>query len=578
MLFKGVIKTALEGIKPSWRKLFLNELKDEMTKAFRLLNARLIKLGVTEELVEENGLGEYLRPDPLDIFNAFKYCEVTDVKCIIVGQDPYPAAASAHGLSFSVKPGEKIPKSLLKIYECLINHGHMKEVPKTGNLTKWATQGVLLLNRYLTRNPNIVNDGGTSYVKNDGGSDDGNLHPFWSGFTSGIIKHLANLAEKENRYLALLLWGNKAQEITGSIANIIMREAVDLQLWGHPSPVSTVNMKPNPKNFVNCDHFTHVNDELVARKQNPIDWNPDFSKEKVETADEQMTPSEDKPKAKILVFTDGGCLNNGQKKAKASYGVYFADQTFQKDPISGLVPRNALHTDLSETDKPVQPSNNRGELLAIIYALQTIIDKWDAAKVRPVLLVTDSEYCLHTINERIWKWVKKCDDFSDRPNSDMLQILYNQLNDLSKKYLVKKQKLLQPAAATHYLKKTPMNLEWGGLTILHQNSHLTGSAVPTSGFAKVLYDGNAKVDALCTEALSLNFTPKKDPDLNSLEIPDEDNSEPSDSFIGVPNTSGPPVKAKKPASSVKKAVSEPKSKPVTSSTSFVGTKKQRHQW
>ena len=551
MLLKGVIKSALEGIKPSWRKLFLNELKAEMTDAFRKLNTKLVKLGVTEELIEENGLGEYMRPDPLDIFNAFKYCETTDIKCIIVGQDPYPAAASAHGLSFSVKPGEKIPKSLLKIYECLIKQGHIKEMPKTGNLAKWAKQGVLLLNRYLTRNPAIVNDGGVSYVKNDGGSDDKNLHPFWSDFTDGIVKHLATLAEKENRYMGLMLWGGKAQEMTSSIAGIIMRDAVDLLQWGHPSPINTINSKPGPRNFVNCDHFTHVNKELVSRKQEPIDWNP--AKVTVTEPDDEESepePNNEKSESKlnpqssrILVFTDGGCMNNGKKNAKASYAAHFADISFQES--SGLVPKNALNLDFTETTELVQPSNNRGELLGILYALKTILEKWNASNVKPVLVVTDSEYCLHTINERIWKWVKKSADFSDRPNSDLLRILYSQLTDMSGRYRLAGQKLLQPAAATHYLKGTPMDLEWQGLTILHQNSHLTGNDVPTSGFAKELYDGNSIADKLCSDALVNLQLRNVDLDINVLEIPEMPLDE-TNNFVGVPYTSTGPVKKPKP--------------------------------
>lgn len=512
-LIKGIAKLAFAGIKPSWKKLFLGELKDQLNVCFRKLNTRLIKLGVTVEMIEENGFDTYIRPGDENIFEAFKYCEISDIRCIIVGQDPYPNELSAHGLSFSSQG--QIPASLHNVFKCLIKQKLMVKEPKNGNLTKWAKQGVLLLNRYLTRNPNIVDEGEGVYVKNDGGSQDRFIHTFWSEFTDAIVKHLAGLAEKNKSYLCIMLWGNKAQEMEGAIAHEIMHESIDLQTWTHPSGILPINMKPGPKNFENCDHFTHVNEELSKRNLPIIDWDTCPKKKVIaetpvitEIAKKEPVKKEIVPinPAKFVAYTDGGCSGNGKSHAKASYGISFP-KTFKKENnmingnISGLVPIYTI-TEFSKgifklSKSKIQPSNNRGELLAVIIALDKMITISEEKKYTgPWLIVMDSEYSMHIVNERIWKWVKKDAKFSANANPDLLQIVYKQLVQLEK--MVDGGKLLQPAAANHYTTKKPMDLNWKGLTILHQNSHL--KTAPTDPFEFELYSGNEAADQLCTNA------------------------------------------------------------------------------
>lgn len=512
-LIKGVVKTAFDGIKPSWKKLFLGELKDKLNICFRKLNARLTKLGVTAEMIEENGFDTYIRPGADNIFEAFKYCDISDIRCIIVGQDPYPNALSAHGLSFSAHG--QIPASLHNVFKCLIKQNLMTTEPKTGNLTKWAKQGVLLLNRYLTRNPNIVDEGEGVYVKNDGGSQDKFIHTFWSEFTDAIVKHLASLAEKNNTYLSVMLWGNKAQEMEGAIAHEIMHGSIDLQTWTHPSGILPINMKPGPKNFENCDHFTHVNEELAKRKLTLIDWDLCSKKKVSEKIVTELPISKEVPsktvkketKKVFVAYTDGGCSGNGKSHAKASYGVSFpktfkTEQNMITGSICGLVPIYSIIEFSKGTFKlsktKIQPSNNRGELLGVIVALDKIITISEEKKYSgPWLIVMDSEYAMHIINERIWKWVKKDAKFSANANPDLLQIVYKQLLQLTN---LANGKLLQPAAANHYTTKKPMDLNWKGLTILHQNSHL--KEAPTDPFEFELYTGNEAADKLCTDSLN----------------------------------------------------------------------------
>lgn len=557
-LLDGVLKTAFVGIKPSWKKLFLGKLKTQLSTTFKKLDAVLKKRGVTKADIEREGLAHYLRPAPEDIFNAFKYCEIEEIKCVIIGQDPYPDAANAHGLSFSVPYGEKVPGSLSKIYDCLYKQGTIPNKPTNGNLEKWAKQGILLLNRYLTRNPQIKvvksnnqgstkpndlsksaktddsipnNNTKTAIVVSDGGSDDSNMHPFWGDFTDAIVRHLCETAEEKKSYLCLMLWGVKAQEVVAAIPEYALDDKIDIMQWGHPSKGNPANQKPGPKNFDNCDHFVRINEELTKRKLPLIDWDPreittkkpkEDSKAILESQqpNKQIKSKEQKgdpdnfsngkpqlPKEntkKIIGFTDGGCTGNGKSHAKASYGAHFPAQFNGTNngyvgDISGLVPdveiTNIQNGKFILGKRKIQPSNNRGELLGVIMALDAIITSKNPG---PWLLVMDSEYCMHMINERIWKWHKKDPTFKEWANPDLVTILHKQLLKLTE--MMAGKPLLQPAAATHYSKKTPMDLQWPGLTILHQESH--NKTPPTEPFAKALWNGNDTVDKLCSALLA----------------------------------------------------------------------------
>lgn len=520
-LLEGVIKEAFVGIKPSWRKLFLGKLKPQLNECFKQLGVTLKKLGVTKADVERRGLEYYIRPAPENIFNAFRFCEVEDIRCVIVGQDPYPDADHAHGLSFSVPHGEDVPSSLSKIYDCLYKQDIIDTKPNHGNLEKWAKQGVLLLNHYLTRNPQIklvkvVDDetGKETKIANvisNGSKDDKNMHPFWSAFTGAILNHLCGLAEEKNTYLCLMLWGQKAQEMVSAIPEFVMSDKIDIKTWGHPSKASPVNQKPGPKNFENCTHFKSINAELQERELPLIDWDPRevqtqktaIAKAPVAKPPVSKPAIKAKPAKRVVVFTDGGCKGNGKAHAKASYGVHFPVKFNGEDNgyvgnISGLVPSTDIldvqNGVLVQGKKKITPSNNRGELLGVIMALDAIIHN---APNGPWLVVMDSEYCMHIVNERIWKWHKKDSTFGEWANPDLVNILHKQL--LKLKELRDTKPLLQPAAATHYAKKTPMDLKWDGLTVLHQDSHI--DKAPTDPFEYAIWEGNGVADKLCGDLL-----------------------------------------------------------------------------
>lgn len=176
------------------------------------------------------------------IFNAFDHTPFYDVKVVILGQDPYHGDGQAHGLSFSVNDGVRIPPSLLNMYK-EINADLGIDIPKSGNLTRWAEQGVLLLNATLT----VVAHTAGSHQKKG-----------WETFTDEAIKKLAS--EREN--IVFLLWGAYAQKKEAFIESNkhCILKAV------HPSPLSA------HRGFMGCGHFSKANEYLKSKGLKPIDW------------------------------------------------------------------------------------------------------------------------------------------------------------------------------------------------------------------------------------------------------------------------------------------------------------------
>ena len=182
-------------------------------------------------------------PPMHDIFNALKFTPFENTKVVILGQDPYHEPGQAHGLSFSVKKGVKIPPSLVNIYKELHDDIGM-EIPSHGELTSWAKQGVLLLNATLTVRQAQAN----SHQKIG-----------WATFTDNVIKHLNN----SPRPIVFLLWGSNARSKKAYITNKnhLVLESV------HPSPLSAYN------GFFGCRHFSRANSFLEETGQAPINWN-----------------------------------------------------------------------------------------------------------------------------------------------------------------------------------------------------------------------------------------------------------------------------------------------------------------
>lgn len=181
-------------------------------------------------------------PPADDIFNAFHFTPLKDVKVVIFGQDPYHNVGQAHGLCFSVKPDVEIPPSLVNIYKEL--HEDLGcYVPNNGYLTKWAMQGVMMLNTVLTVRAHQANS------HRDIG---------WEQFTDAAIRVLNEV----DRPIVYLLWGSPAQKKAAMLNNpkhLILKAP-------HPSPLSAY------RGFFGCKHFSQANEFLKANGQEPIDW------------------------------------------------------------------------------------------------------------------------------------------------------------------------------------------------------------------------------------------------------------------------------------------------------------------
>ncbi|MCQ2064400.1 MAG: uracil-DNA glycosylase [Bacteroidaceae bacterium] len=180
-------------------------------------------------------------PAPL-IFNAFDLCPFDKVKVVIIGQDPYHEPGQAHGLCFSVGDGVQFPPSLRNIFK-EISDDLGKPVPVSGNLTRWASQGVLLLNATLT-----VRAG-------QAGSHQGRG---WETFTDAVIDRLATQREG----LVFILWGSYARKK----GQFIDRSRHLVLCSAHPSPLSAYN------GFFGNHHFSQANAWLVSHGQTPVEW------------------------------------------------------------------------------------------------------------------------------------------------------------------------------------------------------------------------------------------------------------------------------------------------------------------
>ena len=180
-------------------------------------------------------------PAPL-IFNAFDQCPLDEVKVVMLGQDPYHGPGQAHGLCFSVQHGVKPPPSLVNIYKELKSDVGF-EIPNHGNLQKWTTQGIFLLNAILTVEANQP----ASHQKSG-----------WQEFTNAVIEKLS----KEKEGLIFLLWGSFAQQK----AVLIDESKHTILKAPHPSPFSAHT------GFFGCKHFSKTNEILKSKGEEVIDW------------------------------------------------------------------------------------------------------------------------------------------------------------------------------------------------------------------------------------------------------------------------------------------------------------------
>ena len=216
-------------IEQSWKECLADEFKKPYFKQ------------LTEFVHDEYGKTTVFPPGAL-IFNAFNHCPFDKVKVVLLGQDPYHEPGQAHGLCFSVQDGMRFPPSLINIFKEIKSDLNVSK-PESGDLTRWADQGVLLLNATLTVRAHVAGS-----HQNKG----------WETFTDAAIQRLATQRE----HIVYILWGSYAQRkgaIIDKTKNLVLQSP-------HPSPLSA------SRGFFGNKHFSKTNAYLLETGQAPVEW------------------------------------------------------------------------------------------------------------------------------------------------------------------------------------------------------------------------------------------------------------------------------------------------------------------
>ncbi len=217
-------------IDPSWKKHLTGEFEKPY---FAELSA----------FVKDEYKNGAVYPAPKNIFRAFDLCPFEKVKVVILGQDPYHGVGQANGLAFAVDAETRVPPSLQNMFKEIASDFGKPLVHTDGDLTRWAEQGVLLLNATLTVRAHTA---GSHQERG------------WEQFTDAVIKVLS----EEGEHLVFMLWGNYAK-VKG--AHIDRTKHLVLEA-PHPSPFSAAS------GFFGCKHFSKANDYLISHNEPPIDW------------------------------------------------------------------------------------------------------------------------------------------------------------------------------------------------------------------------------------------------------------------------------------------------------------------
>ncbi len=309
-------------------------------------------------------------PPKEQIFEFARLTPFDKIKCVIIGQDPYPTPGNAHGLAFSCLNG--IPASLRNIYKCLLKQKLIKDLPDTGDLTSWAEQGVLLLNTALTTTP------GKSFTHK----------VLWSKYTRDLITKISEL-----RPIVFILWGDAAKSLRDHINHI----AVVFE-WGHPSPIA------RNSNFINCTNFKDTNTALTKLGDKPIDWRIGVVKIDTMFGDNRTH----------VLFTDGSCFpNKACPESVGGYAAVFAHGVFKDVLFYGNIENNIEFA-----------TNQRAEGLAILHGMQYLqdtsrIDLWDK-----LIIITDSQFWIDMFEKYMPSW-QNGNKFLEKKNPDLTVKLWD---------------------------------------------------------------------------------------------------------------------------------------------------------
>lgn len=452
------IDQVLNGIPDDWKNILYSSEEHKLGRAMRTSKQLLDR--VIEDLQDiPDG---NLCPEPPEWLNFARLTPLDKVRVIVIGQDPYHTkkrgVCYAHGLAFSCLGN--VPPSLRNIYKCLENRGFLSNQKniKSGDLTNWAKQGILLLNASLSTEVSTPNE-----------------HQFiWASYTEFIIQRICDYAFDRSYQLMFLLWGKNAQKVS----NLIDSDFHIIKTWAHPSPMAQGSLSEEKK-FINCDHFDDVNEFLVDWDCPPIDWSVNVAdpesdsdsdiEELIKEENIKNEPKEEKDsdwfnghKRKIVVFTDGSCYPNKKSpKARGGYAIAF---------VQGPLKDNIIYGSLAT--KKHYASNIRAEGQAIISTLEFIGSKENLPKWSECVIVTDCEFWINMVNKYMPRWSES--KFKQKENTDMTMKMWN-------------------------LWKSLMGEKNKELSLYHVNSH--GKAgwnkYKEGTFERYCYDQNDYVDKLC---------------------------------------------------------------------------------
>ena len=369
----------------------LNQIFDQISKEWKKL--LIIKyseklMDILSSIIPQKAV---LCPTYNNIFNAFRLTSLEECKVIIMGQDPYHSTEEdlngfqrrvAHGLAFS-STGKKIPPSLRNIYKCLINNKLLEDTPRGSDLTLWATQGVLLLNRSLTT---II------------GKPNHHVQ-LWESYIENIIKDICTYKQERGEKLTFLLWGKNAQNLIDVIGDYHTT-----MNWIHPSPMAQARAD-DAKKFINCDHFTKLT------KEYNILWDPEI---------------------RPHFFVDGSCTIKHPRRG--GWSVYIKDCKY-----NGTIISDTLY-DVDLDGVSCKKTNQRGEGLAILAALNFILDN---KIMHPVWICTDSDFYIKTITKYMHSWHKIDPDFKEKSNGapiknkDIIKRLFVAYEQITKRINIK---------------------------------------------------------------------------------------------------------------------------------------------
>lgn len=464
----------LTGLSSKWQEL-LSEGLDPIEK-------ELVKLRKKKTILPEEKL----------VFNFARLTDYDNIKIVIIGQDPYPTVGNANGLAFSYTGDGKLPDSLKNIFRAIKNEKIIDKLPKNGDLSSWAEQGVLLINKYLT----VEEKAPLSHKK------------LWGNYVQNLLEKIAKKYMKKGKKIVFMLWGNEARKFH----KYIIPEYHDILESKHPSPLANTKA---PK-FYEQNNFTKANALLIANGVEYIRWDSvqisikEQEKQKNQEEQEEYDDIPDdfdilseldnfemeqkktnqKEEIKVppagdgcivgnnecpVIFTDGGCKGNGKKTSKGAYAFYVSEGPYKSNIVYGCL------------NNEIPPTNIRAEGTAILKAMKFLIknNNWAYAKI-----VSDSQFWIDMIEQWIPNWVKKGVDFNTKNNPDLVKKIWDTYTILTKNKKV---------------------------YFIHVNSHnKSGWASYKEGsYEKFCYTQNDYVDKLCAEALNTLEPGKKKSKFNA---------------------------------------------------------------